>query len=113
MCGIVTARRPGRPVAAGAVAVVIAGWTTSNPTLYRAGLALQAVTPNWPRWAVTLVAGASQDVIVQISIPGGVAAGTVETGTITVTGSGTGAGGAGGAAGVCSTAGAVGSAGGV
>jgi NCS1 family nucleobase:cation symporter-1 len=43
---------------AGAVAVVIAGWTTSNPTLYRAGLALQVVTPGWPRWFVTLVAGA-------------------------------------------------------
>ncbi len=43
--------------AAGAIAVVIAGWTTSNPTLYRAGLALQAVTPNWPRWLVTLVVG--------------------------------------------------------
>ncbi len=43
---------------AGAVAVVIAGWTTSNPTLYRAGLALQAVTPGWPRWKVTLAAGA-------------------------------------------------------
>jgi NCS1 family nucleobase:cation symporter-1 len=42
----------------GAVAVVVAGWTTSNPTLYRAGLALQAVTPGWPRWVVTLVAGA-------------------------------------------------------
>ena len=42
---------------AGAIAVVIAGWTTSNPTLYRAGLALQAVTPNWPRWAVTLAVG--------------------------------------------------------
>jgi len=42
----------------GALAVVIAGWTTANPTLYRAGLALQVVTPNWPRWAVTLVAGA-------------------------------------------------------
>ena len=41
----------------GAVAVVIAGLTTSNPTLYRAGLALQAVTPNWPRWQVTLIAG--------------------------------------------------------
>ena len=41
----------------GAIAVVIAGWTTSNPTLYRAGLALQAVTPNWPRWSVTLAAG--------------------------------------------------------
>jgi cytosine permease len=43
---------------AGALAVVVAGWTTSNPTLYRAGLALQAVTPDWPRWRVTLVAGA-------------------------------------------------------
>ncbi len=41
----------------GAVAVVIAGWTTSNPTMYRAGLALQVVTPNWQRWKVTLVAG--------------------------------------------------------
>jgi NCS1 family nucleobase:cation symporter-1 len=42
---------------AGAIAVVIAGWTTSNPTLYRAGLALQAITPDWPRWVVTLVVG--------------------------------------------------------
>ena len=42
---------------AGAIAVVVAGWTTSNPTLYRAGLALQAVTPDWPRWKITLVAG--------------------------------------------------------
>lgn len=43
---------------AGAVCVVIAGWTTANPTLYRAGLALQTVTPNWKRWKVTLVTGA-------------------------------------------------------
>ena len=43
---------------AGAIAVVTAGWTTANPTLYRAGLALQVVTPNWPRWKVTLIAGA-------------------------------------------------------
>ena len=42
----------------GAIAVVIAGWTTSNPTLYRVGLALQVVTPGWPRWLVTLLAGA-------------------------------------------------------
>jgi len=42
---------------AGALAVLIAGWTTANPTLYRAGLALQAVSPNWPRWRVTLIAG--------------------------------------------------------
>jgi len=41
----------------GIIAVVIAGWTTSNPTLYRAGLAFQAVTPGWPRWLVTLAAG--------------------------------------------------------
>ena len=43
---------------AGAICVVIAGWTTANPTLYRAGLALQTITPNWKRWKVTLVAGA-------------------------------------------------------
>ncbi len=40
----------------GAVAVVIAGWTTANPTLYRAGMALQ-VASGWSRWKVTLVAG--------------------------------------------------------
>ncbi len=43
--------------ASGIIAVVLAGWTTSNPTLYRAGLAFQAVTPGWPRWLVTLMAG--------------------------------------------------------
>ncbi|HKJ30307.1 MAG TPA: hypothetical protein VKA34_00700 [Balneolales bacterium] len=43
--------------AAGLIAVVIAGWTTANPTLYRAGLAFQAATPNWKRWKVTLVTG--------------------------------------------------------
>jgi purine-cytosine permease-like protein len=42
---------------AGALTVFVAGWTTANPTLYRAGLALQTVTPNWPRWKVTLAAG--------------------------------------------------------
>jgi purine-cytosine permease-like protein len=42
---------------AGTVAVVLAGWTTANPTLYRAGLAFQSLTPNWKRWKVTLVAG--------------------------------------------------------
>ena len=41
----------------GVLAVIIAGWATSNPTLYRAGLALQAVTPGWPRWLVTMLAG--------------------------------------------------------
>lgn len=42
---------------AGAISVVIAGWTTANPTLYRAGLAIQVVTPNWKRWKVTFFAG--------------------------------------------------------
>lgn len=42
---------------AGALCVVIAGWTTANPTLYRAGLAIQVATPNWKRWKVTFAAG--------------------------------------------------------
>lgn len=42
---------------AGAVCVVVAGWTTANPTLYRTGLAIQVLTPNWKRWKVTLLAG--------------------------------------------------------
>jgi len=43
---------------AGLAAVVIAGWTTANPTIYRAGLAMQTITPNWKRWKVTLAVGA-------------------------------------------------------
>jgi len=42
---------------AGATCVVIAGWTTSNPTIYRAGLAFQAIFPNFKRWKVTLFTG--------------------------------------------------------
>ena len=42
---------------AGAAAVLLASWTTANPTLYRAGLALQVVSPGWPRWKVTALAG--------------------------------------------------------
>ncbi len=42
---------------AGAICVVIAGWTTANPTIYRAGLALQAIRPKWKRWKVTLLVG--------------------------------------------------------
>lgn len=42
---------------AGAVCVVVAGWTTANPTLYRVGLALQVLTPNWKRWKVTFISG--------------------------------------------------------
>jgi hypothetical protein len=43
---------------AGAVCVIIAGWTTANPTIYRAGLALQSIRPKWKTWRVTLVIGA-------------------------------------------------------
>jgi purine-cytosine permease-like protein len=53
---------------AGLLAVVIAGWTTANPTLYRAGLALQSVTPNWPRWKVTLVAGLLTSVLASFPV---------------------------------------------
>lgn len=42
---------------AGAVCVVVAGWTTANPTIYRAGLALQAIFPKVPTWKITAVVG--------------------------------------------------------
>lgn len=42
---------------AGLVCVIIAGWTTANPTIYRAGLAFQAIVPNTSRFAVTLATG--------------------------------------------------------
>ena len=48
---------------AGVLAVILAGWTTANPTLYRAGLAFQSVTPNWPRWKITLYTGAFTTVL--------------------------------------------------
>lgn len=43
---------------AGILCVVIAGWTTANPTIYRAGLAFQGVLPKTSRTVMTLVAGA-------------------------------------------------------
>jgi NCS1 family nucleobase:cation symporter-1 len=43
--------------AVGILAVVIAGWTTSNPTIYRAGLAFQSLNPKWSREKVTLTVG--------------------------------------------------------
>jgi len=49
--------------AVGALAVLLAGWTTANPTIYRSGLALQIATPNWPRWLVTLLAGAVTTIV--------------------------------------------------
>ncbi len=42
---------------AGLICVVIAGWTTANPTIYRAGLAFQAMVPRASRFVVTLVTG--------------------------------------------------------
>ncbi|MCM2370419.1 purine-cytosine permease family protein [Aporhodopirellula aestuarii] len=42
----------------GIICVIIAGWTTANPTIYRAGLAFQGVFPKSPRVVMTLVAGA-------------------------------------------------------
>ncbi len=42
----------------GIICVVIAGWTTANPTIYRAGLAFQGVMPKASRTAMTMVAGA-------------------------------------------------------
>ncbi|TWT60664.1 hypothetical protein [Rubinisphaera italica] len=42
----------------GIICVVIAGWTTANPTIYRAGLAFQGVIPKSSRTMMTLIAGA-------------------------------------------------------
>lgn len=41
----------------GVVTVVLAGWTTANPTIYRAGLAFQALFPTSSRFWITLLAG--------------------------------------------------------
>ena len=42
---------------AGLIGIVIAGWTTANPTIYRAGLAFQAIFPKSSRRAGTIAAG--------------------------------------------------------
>jgi len=42
---------------AGLLCVIIAGWTTANPTIYRAGLAFQAMVPHTSRFLVTLLTG--------------------------------------------------------
>ena len=42
---------------AGLICVIVAGWTTANPTIYRAGLAFQAIMPNKSRFAVTIGTG--------------------------------------------------------
>ena len=43
---------------AGLICVIVAGWTTANPTIYRAGLAFQGIFPKTSRVTITLVAGA-------------------------------------------------------
>lgn len=48
--------------ALGLLVVVIAGWTTANPTLYRAGLAFQALVPQASRAKVTLLTGLAASV---------------------------------------------------
>jgi NCS1 family nucleobase:cation symporter-1 len=41
----------------GILAVIIAGWTTANPTIYRAGLAFQAIFPKTSTFWITILAG--------------------------------------------------------
>ena len=47
----------------GILAVIIAGWTTSNPTIYRAGLAFSSLNHKWGRTKVTLVVGVVTTII--------------------------------------------------
>jgi purine-cytosine permease-like protein len=48
---------------AGIVCVIVAGWTTANPTIYRAGLAFQAIMPSVSRYRVTMVTGAITTIV--------------------------------------------------
>lgn len=41
----------------GIICVIVAGWTTANPTIYRAGLAFQGIMPKLSRFKVTFAAG--------------------------------------------------------
>lgn len=43
---------------AGLICIIVAGWTTANPTIYRAGLAFQGIAPTMSRNTSTLLAGA-------------------------------------------------------
>ncbi|MCV6022218.1 hypothetical protein OFO93_37525, partial [Escherichia coli] len=49
--------------ATGIIAVIIAGWTTSNPTIYRAGLAIQSIFPNKSRAYFTTIVGVGTAII--------------------------------------------------
>ena len=42
---------------AGLICIIVAGWTTANPTIYRAGLAFQGMMPGMARSTGTLIAG--------------------------------------------------------
>jgi purine-cytosine permease-like protein len=42
---------------AGLICVIVACWTTASPTIYRAGLAFQAIRPRSSRYTVTLITG--------------------------------------------------------
>jgi purine-cytosine permease-like protein len=42
---------------AGIICVLVAGWTTANPTIYRAGLAVQGLLPRFKRWKLTMMIG--------------------------------------------------------
>ncbi|MCC9135600.1 purine-cytosine permease family protein [Pontibacter silvestris] len=63
LCAAAGGEIPPGPIAyssagiAGAMCVMIAGWTTANPTIYRAGLAVQSIVPQVKRWKVTLLVG--------------------------------------------------------
>ena len=48
---------------AGLLLVLIAGWTTANPIIYRSGLAFQAINSKWSRVRVTLFAGGIASII--------------------------------------------------
>lgn len=48
---------------AGGICVIIAGWTTANPSLYRAGLAVQGIFPKVKRWKITLLLGIGATVL--------------------------------------------------
>jgi len=49
--------------ATGILAVIIAGWTTSNPTIYRSGLAFQSLNSKWSLSKVTLLTGVVTTII--------------------------------------------------
>jgi purine-cytosine permease-like protein len=42
---------------AGVLLVLISGWTTANPIIYRSGLAFQSINSKWSRVKITLMAG--------------------------------------------------------